>query len=91
MSDAVKKLAEAKGLDMVVDVTNAVYFNVPWQVRFTKELTKDQPFMVSAGMQKTVPLMFKQTQMRYAKKDGFQMAALPCGQLAHNHGGVAWI
>lgn len=58
-------------------LTNAVYFNVPWQVRFTKELTKDQPFLVSAGMQKTVPLMFKQTQMRYAKKNGFQMAALP--------------
>lgn len=58
-------------------LTNAVYFNVPWQVRFTKELTQDQPFWISAGKQKTVPLMFKQTQMRYAKKKGFQMAALP--------------
>jgi len=58
-------------------LTNAVYFNVPWQVRFTKELTKEQPFGVSAGMQKPVPLMFKQTKMRYAKRDGFQMAALP--------------
>jgi serpin B len=58
-------------------LTNAVYFNVPWQVRFTKEFTQNQPFWVSNGKQKTVPLMFKQTQMRYAKKKGFQMAALP--------------
>ena len=58
-------------------LTNAVYFNVPWQVRFTKALTKDQPFLVSAGMQKTVPLMLKQTQMRYAKKNAFQIASLP--------------
>lgn len=58
-------------------LTNAVYFNIPWQVRFTKELTKEEPFWISTAAQKTVPLMFKQTQMRYAKKKGFQMAALP--------------
>ena len=58
-------------------LTNAVYFKVPWQVRFTKELTKDQPFLMSAGMQKTAPLMSRRTAMRYAKKSGFQMVALP--------------
>ena len=44
----------------------------PWAATGPDALT----FVVSAGMQKTVPLMFKQTQMRYAKKKGFQMAAL---------------
>jgi serpin B len=58
-------------------LVNAVYFNVPWQELFTKSLTTEQPFTVSPGMQKTVPLMFKQKRMRYAKKSGFQMAALP--------------
>jgi serpin B len=58
-------------------LTNAVYFNMPWQERFTKELTSDQPFWVTSATQKTVPLMFKQSPMRYAKKNGFQMAALP--------------
>ena len=75
----IKNLIPPGALDgeTLLVLTNAVYFNVPWQVRFTKELTKDQPFTVSTGMQKIVPLMFKQTQMRYTKKQDFQMAALP--------------
>ncbi len=58
-------------------LVNAVYFDVPWDERFTKELTTDQPFHLDATHVKTVPLMFKQHRLRHAKKDGFQIVALP--------------
>lgn len=58
-------------------LVNAVYFDFPWEERFTKELTTDQPFRVRPTQAKTVPLMFKQHSLRYAKMDGFQIAALP--------------
>jgi len=66
-------------LDPLVRVVlvNAVYFDLPWDERFTKELTQDQPFHINATQIKTVPLMFKQHRLGYARKDGFQIAALP--------------
>jgi serine protease inhibitor len=56
---------------------NAVYFDMPWDEQFTKSLTTDQPFHVDANHAKTVPLMFKQHELRHTQKPGFQIAALP--------------
>jgi len=62
---------------VLVVLVNAVYFDLPWDERFTKELTQDQPFHINATQIKTVPLMFKQHRLGYARKEGFQIAALP--------------
>jgi outer membrane protein len=45
MNDVVKKLSEAKGLDMVVDVTNAVYFKPAMEItaEATAEYNKAYP------------------------------------------------
>jgi outer membrane protein len=45
MNDVVKKLSEAKGLDMVVDVTNAVYFKPTMEItaEATAEYNKAYP------------------------------------------------
>jgi serpin B len=56
---------------------NAVYLDMTWDERFTKELTKNQPFHLTSKADKIVPLMFKQHRMRYARKPGYQIAALP--------------
>ncbi len=58
-------------------LVNAVYFDLPWDERFTRELTQEQPFHLDAGQTRMVPLMFKQHRLGYARKDGFQIAALP--------------
>lgn len=58
-------------------LVNALYFDMPWDEQFTKELTTRQPFHLDAGHVKTIPLMFKQHPQRYARKDGFQIATLP--------------
>jgi len=60
-----------------VVLVNAVYFDLPWEERFTKELTQDQPFHIDARQTRNVALMFKQHQLGYVKKKGFQIAALP--------------
>ena len=58
-------------------IVNALYFDMPWDELFTKELTQTAPFSLSDGSSKNVPLMFKQHRQRYARKDGFQIASLP--------------
>lgn len=58
-------------------LVNALYFDMPWDEQFTKELTTQQPFHLDAGHVKTIPLMFKQHAQRYARKEGFQIATLP--------------
>ncbi|MEO5713427.1 MAG: serpin family protein [Luteolibacter sp.] len=56
---------------------NAVYLDMIWDERFTKELTKVQPFHIDRSGAKQIPLMFKQHRMRYSQNPGFQIAALP--------------
>lgn len=63
--------------DSKLVLVNALSFEMPWEERFTKELTREQPFYVAPTKSKTVPLMFKQHQLRYARRKGFQIAALP--------------
>ena len=63
--------------DAKLVLVNALSFEMPWEERFTKELTREQPFYVAPAKSKTVPLMFKQHQLRYARRKGFQIAALP--------------
>jgi serpin B len=58
-------------------LVNALDFDTPWKERFTLKLTQPAPFFIARGKAKVVPLMFKQHEMRYAHKAGFQMAALP--------------
>lgn len=58
-------------------LVNALYFDMPWDEQFTKELTMQQPFWLDASHAKTIPLMFKQHAQRYARKEGFQIVTLP--------------
>lgn len=58
-------------------IANALYFDMPWDELFTKELTKTEPFFTSQVSSKKVPLMFKQHRQRYVHKDGFQIATVP--------------
>jgi serpin B len=61
----------------VLALVNAIDLDIPWDERFTKELTHESPFFIERAKAKPVPLMFKQHRMRYLRKKGFQIAALP--------------
>ena len=73
----IPELVGALSPETVVVLANAVCLDLSWEERFTADLTKPLPFHLSATQTKTVPIMFKQHRMRYAKRDGFQIAALP--------------
>jgi serpin B len=63
--------------DTVLALVNAIDLDIPWDERFTKELTHEAPFFIERAKSKPVPLMFKQQRMRYLRKPGFKIAALP--------------
>jgi serpin B len=75
----IPEIIPAGGLDAqtLIVLVNALYFDMPWDEQFTKELTTQQPFWLDSARFKTVPLMFKQHAQRYARKEGFQIATLP--------------
>lgn len=63
--------------DTLLALVNAVHFDMPWDERFTQELTQQRTFYLNARRSKTVPMMFKQHALRYARKGGVQIAAVP--------------
>jgi serine protease inhibitor len=71
-------------------LTNAVYFKGKWQRPFDKKLTRDGPFHLAGGGEKTVPLMH-QSDLRdvYRSGDGYEAAVLPYGPPASQKAGTA--
>jgi serine protease inhibitor len=64
----------------VMFLINAVYFKGQWQKRFEKTLTKEQPFHLSGGQQKPVPMMAQSGNYLYQRGDKFQAVNLPYGK-----------
>lgn len=58
-------------------LTNALYLKAPWASEFTSQLTKPEPFHLAGGGRAEVPTMQKRESLRYAKRDGFSIVALP--------------
>jgi serpin B len=63
----------------VMFLINAVYFKGQWQKRFEKTRTKEQPFYLTGGRQKPVPMMAQSGNYLYHRGDKFQAVNLPYG------------
>ena len=61
-------------------LTNAVYFKGDWTEPFDVKVTKDAPFHVTARQEVQVPLMFRESDYRYAASEGLKMIELTYGQ-----------
>ena len=79
--DKIKNLISSpssiKGARLVL--TNAVYFKGDWKDQFDKNLTKDEPFHVTASQQIKAPLMQQKHKFRYAAVDDVQLLDMPYG------------
>jgi len=61
-------------------LTNAIYFKSDWQNRFTKALTKDGPFRLSAEKSVDVPLMQQTSFFVYSESEDMQLLQMPYAQ-----------
>ncbi len=58
-------------------LANAVYFKGKWEDPFDASDTKDRPFHLRDGSQKTVPMMIKSKTFTYRHGTGYQAVRLP--------------
>jgi serpin B len=54
-------------------LANAIYFKSDWDTKFVKAATADAPFHLAHGERATAPLMFQESEFKYAEGDGFQV------------------
>ena len=75
----ISKIIDTIDPQKVMFLINAVYFKGQWQKRFEKTLTKEQPFHLTGGRQKPVPMMAQSGNYLYHRGDKFQAVNLPYG------------
>ncbi|MCL2648016.1 MAG: serpin family protein [Phycisphaerales bacterium] len=61
-------------------LTNAIYFKSNWEHSFTKALTKDGPFHLSADKSVNVPLMHQTNTFAYGENEELQFLSMPYTQ-----------
>jgi len=71
-------------LDMIPDgailyLVNAIWFKGTWTEEFDKADTRDRPFTLASGAQKSVPMMSQDRRFAYHEEPGFQAVSLPYG------------
>jgi serpin B len=88
INDWVNRKTRGK-IDRIVDridplsmlfLINAVYFKGKWTEPFDESLTREHPFTLLDGNQKSHPMMFQSGQYRYLDGEGFQAVSLPYGR-----------
>jgi serpin B len=58
-------------------ITNAVYFDAAWEMKFKKSATQEHPFTLLDGTEVTVDMMHQTRRFQYDEGDGWQAVSLP--------------
>ncbi|MEA1886712.1 MAG: serpin family protein [Bacteroidota bacterium] len=61
-------------------LVNAIYFNGKWRYQFDEDDTSDEPFYVSPGSPKDVPMMHQKENFNVIEIDNAKIVELPYGQ-----------
>jgi serpin B len=77
--DRIRNLIPDHALDIETRLVlvNAIYLKAPWETPFYERDTKPLPFHVTAGSTTDVPTMQLETQLGYAKYNGFTAVTIP--------------
>ena len=79
--DKIEEIVEAPiAQETILFLINAIYFKGEWSEPFDMELTREIPFNLPDGSQKTHPVMFRKYDFRYLENDLFQAVSLPYGK-----------
>ncbi len=63
--------------DILLVLTNAIYFKGDWVKKFDKKLTKDAKFSVKADKTVKAPLMYAKNKFKYKEMESLQVLELP--------------
>ena len=63
--------------DVVMVLTNSIYFNAFWNAPFDPEATHDRKFQLESGESITVPTMYHQAAFGYTEIDGYEIVEMP--------------
>jgi serine protease inhibitor len=76
----IDRIVDEIASDVILYLTNAIYFNGKWTVGFDRRYTRDRDFTLPDGSKIQVPTMMSQSK-RYLhlRGDGFQAVGLPYG------------
>jgi len=75
----ISKIVDSISADSILFLVNALYFKGKWTDEFNKALTRDEPFHLTGGREKTRPMMRRSGDYPYLENKDFQAISLPYG------------
>lgn len=75
----IPKILERIDPDAVLFLINTIYFKGEWKERFDPSNTRDEPFYLANGKEKSVPMMQRLDDFPYLEEANFQGISLPYG------------
>ncbi len=78
-NDLITKVLERIPADAVMYLINAIYFKGIWKFEFDEAETEEEPFYLSNGTTKDVPMMIQEASVNYLSNDLIQAVELQYG------------
>ncbi|OZB90301.1 serpin family protein [Paenibacillus sp. XY044] len=74
-----KMLVQPLPKSTIAVLANAIYFNGAWTDPFNPKYTKEEPFMLADGSERTLPMMHTANMLPYKETPDWQAVRLPYG------------
>jgi len=79
-NDLITEVLDFIPADAVMYLINAIYFKGIWKFEFDEAETEEEPFYLSNGTTKDVPMMVQEESFNYLSNDWVQAVEMPYGQ-----------
>jgi len=79
-NDLITEVLDFIPADAVMYLINAIYFKGIWKFEFDEAETEEEPFYLSDGTTKDVPMMVQEETFNYLSNDWVQAVEMPYGQ-----------
>jgi len=79
-NDLITEVLDFIPADAVMYLINAIYFKGIWKFEFDETETEEEPFYLSGGTTKDVPMMVQEESFNYLSNDFIQAVEMPYGQ-----------